>query len=194
MKGRWHALLWSFVATLVLFGVFVRIRPAFATDLVVDNDESDCQHFELNQDLYVFTDPKVSLKDFGSSSMDRTTREKLFKDSNLILTVFKGPVDLLIAGEPRPFRGFDTVARYFDLLPADRPTADRDFLSALSYASGQGAALLIPIKICKPLAYNDFVGFVLKSNLDKARMASVDSQRLPPSTRGNPIPKPVFRD
>jgi hypothetical protein len=169
---------------LFLFLLLSLGSPIFAMEVVGENGgQAACTAFVAHRELKVFRDPKFFLPYLRWILADpKIGWEKLTKESPLRSTLL-GPVSLKILGEPREFKNFGVVARFYELAEPRLKIAEGEW--------SQGASeKIVPVQICGD---DGGLGFVLKSDLEKSRTQEEKAgEGMPPSILPNPVP--VFRE
>lgn len=167
---------------LVLIILILSSWEARAVDVVAEQGaHTVCEEFVAHKELRVFKDPTLFLPNLALIQADpKVGWYRLLQETPLLTSFLKGRVRLKRLGEPREFKNFGVIARFYEL------AEPRLRMREVGEGSLTRAARIVPVQLCG----QDNLGFVLESDL---RRASVDDETagggMPPSIYPNPVPE-----
>ena len=151
----------------------------FSIQVVTDSPNVVCRELKLHREVRVYKDPTLFLSNLNLIYTDPAAGWDALMEESPVLTTLKGEVQLMQLGPPRDFRGFDAIAKLYELAEP-----------RLEVRDAKGPSRIIPVKICgHNQPYTDALGFVLEADVKLAQKEELEGRGLPPSTYPNPIPK-----
>lgn len=175
-EGKTSRMTRAFAASFVTAMLSLVPATGYAAMEFVEVDFGVCRDFQLYRPLTIYKEPSLFLSVLNRILIDPEQGMKELMKESPVLTSVSGVVKIKL-GRPETFKNFNAISRIYELADP-RLHVDADF--------PDGSATIHMIQMCK----GGEIGFVLQQDLEDAQKMVMDGKfRLPPSTRGNPIPQ-----